>query len=107
MERTLLEGLAKRLVIPPPFLFETVQIAEAQTEGNKPTEEMSNEELGDLVRHNALGIAMVFPLSMRLPKAGTKEWLLPYEPMISITGRNIIVKRNVSKGKVRGSIKER
>ena len=68
---------------------------------------MTDEELEDIVRTNALGIPMVMPLSLRLDVEGAEEWLLPEEPMISITGQNIITRRHVSKGRLRGSIKER
>lgn len=50
---------------------------------------------------------MVLPLSLRLPQAGETDWLLPYEPMITISGKHIIIKRQVAKSKARGSIKER
>lgn len=50
---------------------------------------------------------MVFPLSLRLPKAGERDWLLPLEPMITISGKHVITKRQVAKGRSRGSVKER
>lgn len=56
---------------------------------------------------NALGLPMVLPLSLRLDEPGATDWLLPYEPMIRLTGKNIITKRHVAKGRIRGSIKER
>ena len=47
-----------------------------------------------------------FPLSFMFAENGAK-WLFPYEPLISISGGNNIVKRNVAKnGKVSGTIKE-
>ena len=48
---------------------------------------------------------MQCPLWMRLE--GEEWWLLPFEPIITIHGKNIITKKQVAKGKVRGSIKER
>lgn len=50
-------------------------------------------------------ISMVLPLWIGLKEDA--EWLLPIEPLISISGKNIIVKRNVAKSKYRGTIKER
>lgn len=50
-------------------------------------------------------VAMVMPFSFQLPD--NSWWLLPYEPLVSIQGENIIIKRNVSKSDGRGSIKER
>jgi hypothetical protein len=48
-----------------------------------------------------------FPLSFSLTKDGTK-YLLPYEAMISINGKNQVIKRSVAKGdKIPGKIKER
>ena len=53
---------------------------------------ITEEELEDIVRTNALGVPMVMPLRFQL---------------ISVNGQNILTRRHVSKGKVKGSIKER
>lgn len=50
-------------------------------------------------------VSMVLPLSFRLPDG--QWWLFPVEPLISVSGKNIIVRRNVSKAEKRGTIKER
>lgn len=50
-------------------------------------------------------VSMVLPLSFRLPDGSW--WLLPVEPLISISGKNTIVRRNVAKSERRGTIKER
>lgn len=48
-----------------------------------------------------------FPLSFSLTENG-QRWLFPYEPMITISSGNTIVKRNVAKqGNLIGTIKER
>lgn len=70
-------------------------------------ETMSDAELEDVVRTNATGVPMVLPLRFQLEESGAQEWVFPMEPMISVNGQNILVRRNVSKGKIRGSIKER
>lgn len=70
-------------------------------------ETMSDAELEDVVRTNATGVPMVLSLRFQLEESGAQEWLFPMEPMISVNGQNILVRRNVSKGKIRGSIKER
>lgn len=70
-------------------------------------ETMSDAELEDVVRTNATGVPMVLPLRFQLEESGAQEWLFPMEPMISVNGQNRLVRRNVSKGKIRGSIKER
>lgn len=68
---------------------------------------LTDEELEDIVRTNAMGIPMVMPLRFQLEESGAEEWLFPIEPMISINGQNILTRRHVSKGTVKGSIKER
>lgn len=50
-------------------------------------------------------VSMVLPLSFRLPDGSW--WLFPVEPLISVSGKNTIVRRNVSKSERRGTIKER
>lgn len=55
---------------------------------------------------NALGVPMQCPLWMKREE-DAEYWLLPYEAIITIHGKNIIAKKQVAKGKVRGSIKER
>lgn len=70
-------------------------------------EDMSDAELEEVVRTNALGVPMTMPLRFQLEKSGAREWLFPLEPMISLNGQNIIVRRHVSKGAIKGSIKER
>ena len=70
-------------------------------------ETMSDAELEDVVRTNATGGPMGLPLRFQLEESGAEEWLFPMEPMISLNGQNILVRRNVSKGRIKGSIKER
>lgn len=70
-------------------------------------EAMTDEELEDVVRTNARGIPMVLPLRFQLEESGSQEWLFPLEPMISLNGQNILTRRHVSKGTIKGSIKER
>lgn len=70
-------------------------------------ETMSDAELEDVVRTNARGVPMVMPLRFQLEEAGAEDWLFPVEPMVSVNGQNILVRRHVSKGSVKGSIKER
>lgn len=61
-------------------------------------------EVADLVQ-SGQSVAMVLPLSIGLTEKA--EWLFPIEPLISISGKNVIVKRNVAKSERRGTIKER
>lgn len=50
-------------------------------------------------------VKMVLPLSLRMPDGDW--WLFPIEPLISIAGKNEIIKRSVAKSDKRGTIKER
>lgn len=96
----------KRIVFPPPIHSVRVGIkTDEETEASN--EESSSDVSSDLIRHNYTGVPMVFPLMLRLPKEGSEDWLLPLEPMITINGKHVIKKRQVAKGRVRGSIKER
>lgn len=108
--RFALENIALRVFggkIPPYWLFRDTGLAQVPSEDYDTIHAMDDTELKDLVRTNALGIPMTMPLSLKLEEPGAHEWLLPLEPMISITGKHIIKRRQVNKGLVRGSIKER
>ena len=108
--RFLLENMALRVTggkVPHYRLMGKTVLREVDNNDFGGLRGMTDEELEDIVRTNALGIPMVMPLSLRLDVEGAEEWLLPEEPMISITGQNIITRRHVSKGRLRGSIKER
>lgn len=50
-------------------------------------------------------VSMVLPLSFKLPDG--QWWQFPIEPLISVSGKNIIKRRYVAKSETRGSIKER
>lgn len=61
---------------------------------------------GDKIEQTIFGTPQVMPLSVKL-KSETSYWLFPVEPMISVDGKNILVKRNVAKRKNGfGSVKE-
>lgn len=108
--RFALENIALRVFggkIPPYRLFRDTGIAQVPDEDYDVIRAMDDAALEDLVRTNALGIPMTMPLSLKLEEPGAREWLLPLEPMISLTGKHIIKRRQVNKGLIRGSIKER
>lgn len=93
------------LKVPPYWLFNQPVITEADSYGYSELSTMTEEELADTIRTNALGVPMRLPLEVKADDGDW--WLFPIEPLISLTGRNIIVRRQVSKGKIRGSVKER
>lgn len=107
MSQEILHNIATRLAVPPYFVFSRDQVAFDTASDYSDLELMAEDELRDLIRYNAIGVAMTFPLSFRLPKAGATDWLIPNEPMQTVTGRHILTKRQVSKGAIRGSVKER
>ena len=108
--RFVLENMALRVIggkVPPYWLFRNTGIADVDSAEYDSIRSMTDGELEDTVRTNAVGVPMQLPMRLKLEEAGAEEWLLPMEPMVSLTGRNIITRRHVNKGRVRGSIKER
>jgi hypothetical protein len=71
----------------------------------QPAEALSDEQLEEVLATNILGVPMTFPLYFA--EEGGPWWLLPYEPQVTINGTNVLVKKQVAKGAVRGTIKER
>lgn len=61
-------------------------------------------EASELAR-GGQSVSMVLPLSFRMDDGSW--WLFPIEPLISVSGKNMVVKRNVAKSERRGTIKER
>ena len=101
--RFILEEMYRKIKTPY-MLFNPVAPAGAAPEMD-PLDTLSDEELADLLVTNAKGVPMVFPLYFAVE--GGPWWLLPYEPQVTIQGSNVLVKKQVSKGEVRGTIKER
>lgn len=99
-----LEQLFTRLPFPPPVLFDKPRTTLPTNSPPEVAVPLSGEALGE-VEVNALGLPMLFPLSLAIE--GEEPWLLPQEVMLSVTGQHILVKRQVSKGVIRGSVKER
>ena len=121
MTRFILENIAARVLpgkMPPYFLFRNSPVrsygisgiafspdADIPSPDGSDFGSLSEEELTDMVRTNALGIPMTMPLDIRVE--GGQWWTLPVEPMVTVSGKNVITKKQVSKGRVRGTIKER
>lgn len=102
--RFILEQMYRQMTGRPYGLFNTVPPA-GQVPPMESLQDMTDEQLVEYLVTNARGIPMVFPLSFAVE--GGPWWLLPYEPQVTIQGTNVLVKKQVSKGIVRGTIKER
>ena len=96
-------GKIKSLMKTPYFGFIPSAVVRPDGDGYDLSQMTESPKQQTLV--NVKGVPMQCPLKMRLE--GEDWWLLPYEPIISVNGKNVIVKKQVAKGKVRGSIKER
>lgn len=83
---------------------EEAMVEKAATFKNE-AKEMSDSELKALIRHNALGYPMVMPLDIQVP-GKNKMWTFPWEPLITLKGKNVITRRRVAKSEKRGTIKE-
>lgn len=94
------------LKVPPYWLFNQPVVTRQDPSEYDELMMLEEAELEDMIRTNALGVPMRFPLEISMVDQ-EDWWLVPIEPLITLTGRNIIVRRQVSKGKIRGSIKER
>lgn len=94
------------LKVPPYWLFNQPVVTRQDPSEYDELMMLEEAELEDMIRTNALGVPMRFPLEISLVDQ-EDWWLVPIEPLITLIGRNIIVRRQVSKGKIRGSIKER
>ena len=104
--RIILEDMLRQIrrVMPPYFLFNQEMPAGTLPSGYE-IEHLSDDDLAEILVANALGVPMTLPLYFKLE--GDDWWLFPYEPQITLQGSNIIVKKQVTKGTVRGTIKER
>lgn len=105
----ILKNIAARVLpgkIPPYWAFQPRPLTDVSIDGYSELDGLGDEELSEIIRTNALGIPMTMPMELKAD-GDSDWWLLPYEPIISIGGKNVIVKKQISKGKVRGSIKER
>lgn len=109
VSKFILGNIAARTIglkVPPYWLFNQPVVTSQDPSEYDELMMLEEAELEDMVRTNALGVPMRFPLGISLVEQ-EDWWLVPIEPLITLTGRNIIVRRQVSKGKIRGSIKER
>lgn len=104
----ILKNIAARVLpgkIPPYFAFQQRMAGIDDRSGYDEIDLLPDEQIAELIRNNALGIPMQLPLEMKTDDG--EWWTLPFEPLIAINGKNSIVKKQISKGQVRGTIKER
>ena len=102
--RFILEKMYAMLKMPPYWLFNP-QTPAGVTPEMDSLANFTDEQLEEYIVTNAKGVPMVFPLSFAVE--GGPWWLLPFEPQVTIAGSNVLVKKQVAKGAVRGTIKER
>ncbi len=96
-----------------PFLDIKFGEGEERKSSELPSYEKGNEVLptelsnyDKISRKPSIGhLPQIFPLRMKLEQ-DIDFWELPFEPVISIKGKNVIVRRAVAKSKQRGTIKE-
>ncbi|MDB4497829.1 DUF6046 domain-containing protein [Gammaproteobacteria bacterium] len=73
--------------------------------------EMEVNEAAELILNKDMPLAStLFQVPMRFKldsESESESFLLPFDPIMSISSKNIIVRRRVSKSRMRGSIKER
>ena len=98
--------LYQRVKVPPYWLFNRELLKKVDS-SEIEVELPPDEELEDAIVRNAFNVPMMMPLTLQLDEPDAQEWTLPFEPMITIAGKNIITKRHVAKAKTMGSIKER
>lgn len=101
----ILKNIASRVLpgkIPPYFAFQDRTAPEVS---GYDLDSMSDEQLAGVIKANALGVPMRMPLEIKTD--GGDWWLLPFEPLVSVDGGNTVIKRRISKGDVRGTVKER
>lgn len=102
--RFILEKMYGQLRLPPYWLFNE-PVPAGLTPPMDAIAGLSDEQLAEVIATNAKGVPMVFPLYFA--EEGGPWWMLPYEPQVTIQGSNVLVKKQVQKGAVRGTIKER
>lgn len=102
--RFILQKMLSQIKMPPYWLFNQ-PVPAGLTPDMESIADLSDDELAEIIATNAKGVPMVFPLYFS--EEGGQWWLLPYEPQVTIQGTNVLVKKQVQKGAVRGTIKER
>lgn len=103
--RFILEEMYRQIRRPIPFGLFNPEVPAGVEPSMDSIKNLTDDQLAELLVTNAKGVPMVFPLYLAVE--GGPWWLLPYEPQVTIQGSNVLVKKQVSKGAVRGTIKER
>jgi hypothetical protein len=92
--------ISKHVLPPIPFIGEvnSSQVAKVISKNLSGTNNIVNSSIEN----------QFFPLSFRRKLPNEPWYTLPYEPLVNITGKNIIVKRTVARNdKIIGTVKER
>lgn len=87
------------------FKGEENAVAERAGEFEDERQASGDTELQVLVRHNVLGYPMAMPLDIQVPGKNVM-WTMPWEPVITVKGKNVITRRRVAKAEKRGTVKE-
>jgi len=85
--------------------FKTVVTVKNSTDGS-----VTDPALQEQINNGLSALGSTYwqvPITFEKLKADESDFLLPIDPLVSISGKNIITRRYVSKSKMRGSIKER
>ena len=98
-------GKIKSYLKTPPFLSFIDRAVERPDGSGYKLTTLTEQEITEAIA-NANGVPMQAPMKLRLNKS-EDWWTLPYEPIVTVNGKNVIVKKQVAKGRIRGSIKER
>ncbi|MCL2290826.1 MAG: DUF6046 domain-containing protein [Bacteroidetes bacterium] len=91
--------------IPPPFLFGKSVVLDPQLNSSDYDKDKFDAKYGK----NFESTLFLVPCTFTYVREGEKEkteFQLPLDPLISVSGKNIIRRRYVAKSKMRGSIKE-
>ena len=89
--------------LPPPFLFGKSVVVDPDLGKSDYDKKAFNEKYGSTPED----MVFLVPVKLRLDKEKEdKGFWLPLDPLISVSGKNIIRRRYVAKSKMRGSIKE-
>ncbi len=101
------DGFSTGSVLPPvpfPLTRTNAPITQADPGYTSDTLESTDEPA---TAHSPIGTPMCMPVWLKATNGQEDWWLIPMEPLITLGGGNTLVRRNVAKSALRGTIKER